>query len=215
MPIIAPSLLAADFLALGKACNMLNESEAEWFHLDVMDGCFVPNISYGLPIIEQIKSTTTKVMDVHLMIVSPEKYIAAFKKAGADILTVHYEACSHLHSTLQQIKAHGMKAGVALNPHTSVDLLKDVIQDIDVVCVMSVNPGFGGQKFILNAVNKVHDAKELILKKKSNAWIEVDGGVNLETGKLLVDAGADALVAGSFVFGNTNPEFVIAELKKL
>jgi len=156
MPIIAPSLLAADFLALGKACNMLNESEAEWFHLDVMDGCFVPNISYGLPIIEQIKSTTTKVMDVHLMIVSPEKYIAAFKKAGADILTVHYEACSHLHSTLQQIKAHGMKAGVALNPHTSVNLLKDVIKDIDVVCVMSVNPGSGTTVF------KASDPKQMI-----------------------------------------------------
>ena len=146
MAIIAPSLLAADFLNLGKACEMLNESEAAWFHLDVMDGSFVPNISYGLPVIEQIKKTTTKVMDVHLMIVNPEKYIADFKKAGADILTVHFEACPHLHSTLQQIKAQGMKAGVAINPHTSVDLLKDVIKDIDVVCVMSVNPGFGGQK---------------------------------------------------------------------
>jgi ribulose-phosphate 3-epimerase len=155
MAIIAPSLLAADFLELGKACSMLNASEAEWFHLDVMDGVFVPNISYGLPIIEQIKKTTNKEMDVHLMIVQPEKYIAAFKQAGATILTVHYEACAHLHSTLQLIKAQGMKAGVALNPHTPIDVLKDIIFDIDVVCIMSVNPGFGGQKFIEHSYEKV------------------------------------------------------------
>ena len=163
MAIIAPSLLAADFLHLGKACDMLNESEAAWFHLDVMDGSFVPNISYGLPIIEQIKKTTTKVLDVHLMIVHPEKYITDFKKAGADVLTVHYEACPHLHSTLQQIKAQGMKAGVALNPHTSVELLKDVIKDIDVVCIMSVNPGFGGQKFIEHTYEKVKALKQIIV----------------------------------------------------
>jgi ribulose-phosphate 3-epimerase len=197
MPIIAPSLLAADFLALGKACTMLNESEAAWFHLDVMDGSFVPNISYGLPIIEQIKSTTSKVMDVHLMIVSPEKYIAAFKKAGADILTVHYEACAHLHSTLQQIKAHGMKSGVALNPHTSVDLLKDVINDIDVVCVMSVNPGFGGQKFIEHTYEKVKALKKMITAAGASTLIEIDGGVTENNAAKLVQAGADVLVAGT------------------
>jgi ribulose-phosphate 3-epimerase len=213
MPIIAPSLLAADFLALGKACTMLNESEAEWFHLDVMDGCFVPNISYGLPIIEQIKSTTSKVMDVHLMIVSPEKYIAAFRKAGADILTVHYEACSHLHSTLQQIKAHGMKAGVALNPHTSVDLLKDVINDIDVVCVMSVNPGFGGQKFIENTYEKVKALKKIITAAGASTLIEIDGGVTENNAAALVGAGADVLVAGTTVFKASDPKQMIATLK--
>lgn len=213
MPIIAPSLLAADFLTLGKACNMLNESEAEWFHLDVMDGCFVPNISYGLPIIEQIKSTTTKVMDVHLMIVSPEKYIAAFKKAGADILTVHYEACSHLHSTLQQIKAHGMKAGVALNPHTSVDLLKDVIQDIDVVCVMSVNPGFGGQQFIEHTYEKVKALKKLITSAGAATLIEIDGGVTENNAAALVGVGADVLVAGTTVFKASDPKQMISTLK--
>ena len=213
MPIIAPSLLAADFLGLGKACNMLNESEAEWFHLDVMDGCFVPNISYGLPIIEQIKSTTTKVMDVHLMIVSPEKYIAAFKKAGADILTVHYEACSHLHSTLQQIKAHGMKAGVALNPHTSVDLLKDVIQDIDVVCVMSVNPGFGGQQFIEHTYEKVKALKKMITAAGAATLIEIDGGVTENNAAALVAVGADVLVAGTTVFKASDPKQMISTLK--
>jgi ribulose-phosphate 3-epimerase len=213
MPIIAPSLLAADFLALGKACTMLNESEAEWFHLDVMDGCFVPNISYGLPIIEQIKSTTSKVMDVHLMIVSPEKYIAAFRKAGADILTVHYEACSHLHSTLQQIKAHGMKAGVALNPHTSVDLLKDVINDIDVVCMMSVNPGFGGQKFIEHTYEKVKALKKIITAAGASTLIEIDGGVTENNAAALVGAGADVLVAGTTVFKASDPKQMIATLK--
>ena len=213
MPIIAPSLLAADFLRLGEACKMLNESEAEWFHLDVMDGSFVPNISYGLPIIEQIKSTTTKVMDVHLMIVTPEKYIAAFKKAGADILTVHYEACSHLHSTLQQIKAHGMKAGVALNPHTSVDLLKDVIQDIDVVCVMSVNPGFGGQQFIEHTYEKVKALKKLITAAGAATLIEIDGGVTEKNAGKLVAAGADVLVAGTTVFKASDPKQMISTLK--
>jgi ribulose-phosphate 3-epimerase len=215
MAIIAPSLLAADFLELGKACSMLNASEAAWFHLDVMDGVFVPNISYGLPIIEQIKKTTTKEMDVHLMIVQPEKYINAFKQAGATILTVHYEACPHLHSTLQQIKAQGMKAGVALNPHTPVDVLKDLIFEIDVVCIMSVNPGFGGQKFIEAATDKVARLKALRTKQHANFIIEVDGGVNLHTGAQLAAAGADALVAGSFVFGSENPVQTIAELKAL
>ncbi len=213
MPIIAPSLLAADFLALGKACAMLNESEAAWFHLDVMDGSFVPNISYGLPIIEQIKSTTSKVMDVHLMIVSPEKYIAAFKKAGADILTVHYEVCAHLHSTLQQIKAHGMKSGVALNPHTSVDLLKDVINDIDVVCVMSVNPGFGGQKFIEHTYEKVKALKKMITAAGASTLIEIDGGVTENNAAKLVQAGADVLVAGTTVFKAADPKQMIATLK--
>jgi ribulose-phosphate 3-epimerase len=213
MPIIAPSLLAADFLRLGEACKMLNESEAEWFHLDVMDGSFVPNISYGLPVIEQIKTTTKKVMDVHLMIVSPEKYIADFKKAGADILTVHYEACPHLHSTLQQIKAHGMKAGVALNPHTSVDLLKDVIKDIDVVCVMSVNPGFGGQKFIEHTYEKVKTLKKMITEAGASTLIEIDGGVTENNASKLVAAGADVLVAGTTVFKAADPKQMIATLQ--
>jgi ribulose-phosphate 3-epimerase len=215
MPIIAPSLLAADFLKLGEACKMLNESEAEYFHLDVMDGSFVPNISYGLPIIEQIKTATTKVLDVHLMIVSPEKYIADFKKAGADILTVHYEACPHLHSTLQQIKAHGMKAGVAINPHTSVELLKEVIKDIDLVCVMSVNPGFGGQKFIEHTYEKVKALKQIITTAGATTLIEIDGGVTENNAAKLVAAGADVLVAGTTVFKATDPKQMIATLKAI
>ncbi len=213
MAIIAPSLLAADFLNLGKACEMLNESEAAWFHLDVMDGSFVPNISYGLPVIEQIKKTTTKVMDVHLMIVHPEKYIADFKKAGADVLTVHYEACPHLHSTLQQIKAQGMKAGVAINPHTSVDVLKEVIKDIDVVCVMSVNPGFGGQKFIEHTYEKVRALKQLISNTGAATLIEIDGGVTENNAAALVNAGADILVAGTTVFKAADPKAMIVTLK--
>jgi ribulose-phosphate 3-epimerase len=212
MAIIAPSLLAADFLNLGKACDMLNESEAAWFHLDVMDGSFVPNISYGLPIIEQIKKTTTKVMDVHLMIVHPDKYIADFKKAGADVLTVHYEACPHLHSTLQQIKAQGMKAGVALNPHTSVNVLKDVIKDIDVVCVMSVNPGFGGQKFIEHTYDKVRALKQMIVDAGATTLIEIDGGVTEHNAGALVKAGADVLVAGTTVFKAADPKAMIVTL---
>ena len=215
MPIIAPSLLAADFLKLGEACKMLNESEAEYFHLDVMDGSFVPNISYGLPIIEQIKTATKKVLDVHLMIVSPEKYIADFKKAGADILTVHYEACPHLHSTLQQIKAHGMKAGVAINPHTSVELLKEVIKDIDLVCVMSVNPGFGGQKFIEHTYEKVKALKQIITTAGATTLIEIDGGVTENNAAKLVAAGADVLVAGTTVFKATDPKQMIATLKAI
>jgi ribulose-phosphate 3-epimerase len=213
MAIIAPSLLAADFLHLGKACDMLNESEAAWFHLDVMDGSFVPNISYGLPIIEQIKKTTTKVMDVHLMIVQPEKYISDFKKAGADVLTVHYEACPHLHSTLQQIKTQGMKAGVAINPHTSVDVLKDVIKDIDVVCVMSVNPGFGGQKFIEHTYEKVRALKQIIVNAGATTLIEIDGGVTENNATALVKAGADVLVAGTTVFKAADPKAMIVTLK--
>lgn len=213
MAIIAPSLLAANFLHLGKACKMLNESEAAWFHLDVMDGSFVPNISYGLPVIEQIKKTTTKVLDVHLMIVHPEKYIAEFKKAGADVLTVHYEACPHLHSTLQQIKAHGMKAGVALNPHSSVDLLRDVIKDIDVVCVMSVNPGFGGQKFIEHTYEKVRALKQIIVNAGADTLIEIDGGVTENNAAALVKAGADVLVAGTTVFKAADPKSMIVTLK--
>ena len=212
MAIIAPSLLAADFLNLGKACDMLNESEAAWFHLDVMDGSFVPNISYGLPIIEQIKKTTTKVMDVHLMIVHPDKYIADFKKAGADVLTVHYEACPHLHSTLQQIKAQGMKAGVALNPHTPINLLKDVIKDIDVVCVMSVNPGFGGQKFIEHTYDKVRALKQMIVDAGATTLIEIDGGVTEHNAGALVKAGADVLVAGTTVFKAADPKAMIVTL---
>ncbi len=213
MAIIAPSLLAADFLELGKACAMLNDSEAAWFHLDVMDGVFVPNISYGLPIIEQIKKTTTKEMDVHLMIVQPEKYITAFKQAGATILTVHYEACPHLHSTLQQIKAQGMKAGVALNPHTPIDVLKEIIFDIDVVCIMSVNPGFGGQKFIEHTYEKVTALKQLIKDKKASTLIEIDGGVTMDNAAKLVAAGADVLVAGTTVFKASDPIQMIASLK--
>ena len=213
MAIIAPSLLAADFLHLGKACDMLNESEAAWFHLDVMDGSFVPNISFGLPIIEQIRKATTKICDVHLMIVQPEKYISAFKQAGATILTVHYEACPHLHSTLQQIKAHGMKAGVALNPHTPIDVLKDLIFEIDVVCIMSVNPGFGGQKFIPHTYEKVKALKQLIVQHKAATLIEIDGGVSLDNAAKLVAAGADVLVAGTTVFKAADPIQMIASLR--
>lgn len=200
---------------LGKEMEMVNRSEAEWVHLDIMDGVFVPNISYGLPVVEQIKKASRKVLDVHLMIVQPERYVEAFRKAGADILTVHAEASAHLHRTLQQIKACGMKAGVALNPHTPVGTLEDIIGEADVVLVMSVNPGFGGQSFIAHAVEKVRKLKRLIEEAGSGALIEVDGGVNTETGRLLVKAGADALVAGSFVFRSEHPEETIRELKEL
>lgn len=213
--IVSPSLLAADFLNLGKEVTLVNQSEADWIHLDVMDGVFVPNISYGLPIISQIKKVARKPLDVHLMIVQPEKYIGDFHQAGADILTVHLEASVHLHRTLQQIHALGMKAGVALNPHSPVSLLEDVIQDIDVVLVMSVNPGFGGQNFIEHAVPKVEKLKKLIQTTRSNTLIEVDGGVNFDTGKRLVQAGADALVAGSFVFKSSDPAATIQGLKML
>lgn len=213
--IVSPSLLSADFLHLSKDIEMVNQSQADWFHLDIMDGVFVPNISYGLPLVSQIKKAATKPLDVHLMIVQPERYVEAFHKAGADILTVHYEACTHLHRTIQQIKALGMKAGVALNPHTPVMLLEDVIRDIDVVLLMSVNPGFGGQSFIEETLHKVVKLKKLIVESQANTLIEIDGGVNFETGKRLVDAGADALVAGSFVFNSPIPEKNIEGLKEL
>ena len=213
--IVSPSLLSADFLHLSKDIEMVNRSQADWFHLDIMDGVFVPNISYGLPVVSQIKKMATKPLDVHLMIVQPERDVEAFHKAGADILTVHYEACTHLHRTIQQIKAQGMKAGVSLNPHTPVSLLEDVIEDIDVVLLMSVNPGFGGQSFIEQTINKVDKLKKLIMESNSHTLIEIDGGVNFETGKRLVNAGADALVAGSFVFNSPDPEANIKGLKEL
>ena len=213
--IVSPSLLSADFLHLSKDIEMVNHSQADWFHLDIMDGVFVPNISYGLPVVSQIKKMATKPLDVHLMIVQPERYVEAFHKAGSDILTVHYEACTHLHRTIQQIKAQGMKAGVSLNPHTPVSLLEDVIEDIDVVLLMSVNPGFGGQTFIEQTINKVDKLKKLIMESNSHTLIEIDGGVNFETGKRLVNAGADALVAGSFVFNSPDPEANIKGLKEL
>lgn len=213
MAIVSPSILAADFLNLQKDIELVNNSNADWFHLDIMDGVFVPNISYGMPIIEAINKAATKTLDVHLMIVDPDRYISTFKKTGADILTVHYEACTHLHRTLAAIKEEGMQAGVALNPHTPVHLLEDIINDIDLLLIMSVNPGFGGQKFIENTYDKIKKAKDLINKKNANTLIEVDGGVNAENAKLLTAAGADALVAGSAVFKDENPNKIIQILK--
>ncbi len=213
MPIIAPSLLACNFLELQKECDMLNNSEADWFHLDVMDGRFVPNISFGFSIIEQMRKTTTKPFDVHLMIKEPGKYAEDFKKAGADHLIVHIEACPHLHRNIEQIKSLGIKAGVAINPHTPVDFLKDVLNDIDIVCMMSVNPGFGGQKFIPHTIEKIKALRKLIDEKQSSILIEVDGGVTLENVSAIVLAGGDVLVAGSTVFNAQDPAEVIRKLK--
>lgn len=213
--IIAPSVLAADFANLKRDIEMINNSEADWFHIDIMDGVFVPNISFGMPVLEAISRHAKKTIDVHLMIVDPDRYIKTFKDLGADILTVHFEACTHLHRTLQAIKAEGMKAGVALNPHTSIGLLEDLINDIDMVCIMSVNPGFGGQSFIENTYSKVRKLKELIQHKGASTLIQIDGGVTNKNAVLLVQAGADVLVAGNYVFKAENPRQTIADLKKL
>ena len=213
--LIAPSVLAADFSNLQRDIEMINESEADWFHIDIMDGVFVPNISFGMPVLRDIKKHAKKTLDVHLMIVNPDQYIETFASLGADILTVHYEACTHMHRTIQAIKATGMKAGIALNPHSSVNQLKDVIKDIDLVCLMSVNPGFGGQSFIENTFEKVKELKELIHSSESSCQIEIDGGVTNKNAKKLVQAGGNILVAGSYVFKSSDPTETISKLIKL
>ena len=213
--LISPSLLAADFGNLERDIHMINQSQADWFHLDIMDGIFVPNISFGFPVMKIIKKHAQKPLDVHLMITDPDRYIDDFYQAGANILTVHFEACNHLHRTVQKIKSLGIKAGVTLNPHTPVHLLKDIIAEVDLVLIMSVNPGFGGQKFIPNALEKVKELKQLIKEKKSNALIEVDGGVDHTNAKSLIKAGCDVLVAGSYIFKSKNPQKTIKGLKEL
>ncbi len=214
-PLIAPSILSADFTRLGNDIAMINQSQADYIHCDVMDGVFVPNISFGIPVVKQVNKIAQKPLDVHLMIVEPDKYVEAFAKAGADIITVHYEACPHLHRSVQHIKSQGVKASVCLNPHTPVALLEDIINELDMVLLMSVNPGFGGQKFIENTCKKVEQLRDLINRNNAHCLIEVDGGVNLETGKKLVQAGANILVAGSFVFRSENPQQTIADMKRL
>lgn len=214
-PIIAPSILASDFANLQKEITMINESAADWVHVDIMDGVFVPNISMGLPVVEAVNRHAKKPLDVHLMIVQPERYVEAFRKAGAEYISVHIEACPHLHRNLQQIRALGAKAGIAVNPHTPVSLLKEVIHETDLVCLMSVNPGFGGQKFIENTYQKIRELKQLIKERNSTALIEIDGGVNEANAPTLRQAGADVLVAGNFVFTSPDPKSTIQRLKAL
>lgn len=214
-PIVAPSILASDFANLQREITMINESEADWIHVDIMDGVFVPNLSMGLPVVEAVNRHAKKPLDVHLMIVQPERYVEAFHKAGAATISVHVEACPHLHRNIQQLKQIGVKAGVALNPHTPLDALRYVIHDIDLVCVMSVNPGFGGQKFIETTYQKIKELKQMISNSGSKALIEIDGGVNQQNAKPLLDAGADVLVAGNFVFSSKEPKEVIRQLKHL
>ncbi|MBO2525007.1 MAG: ribulose-phosphate 3-epimerase [Bacteroidetes bacterium] len=214
-PLISPSMLSADFCHLAKDIQMVNESEADWFHLDIMDGVFVPNISYGMPLVKAIRSMAEKPLDVHLMIVQPERYVERFKEMGADILTVHWEACTHLHRIIYQIKNADMLAGVALNPHTPVAGLEDVINDVDMVLIMSVNPGFGGQRFIERSLHRIAELKAMIKRNKSECLIEVDGGVDLSNAQALVDAGADVLVAGNAIFSKENPTEIISRLKNV
>ncbi len=213
--LIAPSILAADFGNLERDCTMINESDADWFHIDIMDGVFVPNISFGMPVLKSINSNAKKPLDVHLMIVNPDKYIKSFADLNSEILTIHYEVCNHLHRSVQEIKSYGMKAGVALNPHTPVSSLTSIIKEIDLVCLMSVNPGFGGQKFIKHTYKKIEELKNLINSKDSNALIEIDGGVTDKNAEKLIQLGANVLVAGSFVFKSTDPKSTISKLKSI